>query len=524
MTLRRVMEHSLFAVFFFLFLSPVVLAAEQNDYRIAIYGEDLPALRQELTREDIDILGINRREGFVEAIVTSPELENLKNRGFSITIVEHRVDKITRGVPSGYRHYDTLVSEMWSIESNYPGIAKVIDIGATYGIGTTHEGRYLYAMKISDNVTFDEDEPNVYIVSTHHAREITTAEYALWIIEQLTSLYATDPLIKDWVDSQQIYIAVVWNPDGHTYCFEVDDWWRKNRKPVSGSSYYGIDLNRNYDFRWHGPASGSTYPGDDTFKGPYPNSEEETQAEIAFGSDRHFVKVLDFHSYGSEVVYTYYDSYNFPSVLETWFKNKAQEMADAFNYSGSHRKASAEGEHYQWQLCHNGAFSYLVETGYEFQPAYSTAQNEFSNHIWPGVQWFLGHEIPLWGHVTDAIYFTPIRATMSIAGITYTQNEIRKSESMYGRYHYFLPPGNYEITFTAPGYLPAVRNVTIVDAVSTQLEVTMQPEPTIPTLSTCGLVIILILFSGLFLSRMNYSTLVSVPSPSVTRSEMQKKR
>jgi hypothetical protein len=451
-------------------------AAYLDAHRVKVFEADTVTLLVELEKKGYDVAGRNGPEGFVEVIVSTGELEVLQSQGYAVEVVESYAGKTTQGIPAGYHDYDAIRAILMNTADNFPLIAQLVDVGVEYGVGTTYEGRHLYALKISDNVANDEDEPNVFIVSNHHAREIMTPEFALWIIEKLTTLYGTDPDVTRWVDHNQIYVAPNWNPDGLEYCFNVYEWWRKNRTPFGGGDY-GVDLNRNYDFNWYGPYSGSTDPGSDTYKGPYPESEQETQSCVALMWDRHFAKALDFHSYGSEVLYTYYLSSSFPSLIENWFKSKAEEFAYALNYNGNYRKASAEGEHYQNEICDAGAFSFLVETGYEFQPSFSTAVSEFADHIWPGVQWFLDHEIPLRGHVTEAVTGQPIEADIALTGINYTQGETRKTEPRFGRYHYFLPPGTHEVTFSAPGYDPRTFTVEIKYNKSTLLEVQLGQGP-----------------------------------------------
>lgn len=463
-------------VAFFLALLPVciVAAAEKARVRAKVFAPDTVKLIQTLTQEGCDVLGRNGPAGFVEVIAGPEALRALRKAGFRVEVSGTAAG--ARGVPPGYHDYDAVKARLFQVEDQFPQIARVVDVSAEYGTGPTYEGRHLYAIKISDNVDQDEDEPNVYIVSNHHAREVTTVEYGLWAIDELTQGYGTDPDVTKWVDQNQIYIAPTWNPDGLEYCFNADPWWRKNRKPV-GSGYYGVDLNRNFDFNWYGPYSGSTFPGSSTYKGPYPASEEETQGEVAFALDRNFSKVLDFHSYGSETLYTYYLPTSFP--YEAWYESKAVELADALFYGGEHRKPSAEGEHYQWELANTGAFSFLVETGWEFQPPFSTAQAEYADHIRHGIRWFLDHEIPLKGHVKEAVTGAPIEADIAVSGITYTQGEIRASEPKFGRFHYFLPPGSYTVTFSAPGYEARAFPVTVTAGHSTTLEAQLGPGPTL---------------------------------------------
>ena len=119
-------------------------------------------------------------------------------------------------------------------------------------IGASHEGRELWAVKISDNVGVDEGEPEVLLTAGQHAREHLTIEMALYLIGELTSRYATDPRIRGIVDSREIWIVPNVNPDGSEYDISEDRYhaWRKNRQPNPSSDFVGTDLNRNWGFKW----------------------------------------------------------------------------------------------------------------------------------------------------------------------------------------------------------------------------------------------------------------------------------
>jgi len=51
--------------------------------------------------------------------------------------------------PEGYHTPEELFAEFQAIASNYSHIAQLIDITATYQAPLTHEGRRIYALKIS---------------------------------------------------------------------------------------------------------------------------------------------------------------------------------------------------------------------------------------------------------------------------------------------------------------------------------------------------------------------------------------
>ena len=63
-----------------------------------------------------------------------------------------------------------------------------------------------------------------------------------------------DTRITDIVDSREIWIVPMLNPDGAEYDMSggVFRHWRKNRQPIPDSTAIGIDLNRNWGYKWGG--------------------------------------------------------------------------------------------------------------------------------------------------------------------------------------------------------------------------------------------------------------------------------
>ena len=113
-------------------------------------------------------------------------------------------------------------------------------------------GWSVWAAKVSDNVADDEDEPEVLFDGLHHAREHLTVEQTLAILRWLSDGYGSNAEITDLVDSREIWIIFMVNPDGGEYDLTGSPYrhWRKNRQPNSGSTAVGTDLNRNYGYRW----------------------------------------------------------------------------------------------------------------------------------------------------------------------------------------------------------------------------------------------------------------------------------
>ena len=319
----------------------------------------------------------------------------------------------------------------------------------------------------------DEDEPEFLLVAAHHSREIVTPVIALHALDRLVTGYEVDPAITAIVDANEIWIAPVWNPDGYEYVFNVDNLWRKNRRVFPQG--IGVDLNRNYPQGWSNACSGSTDPSSETYKGPSPASEAETQTLLEWSLERRFAKILDYHSSGREVLYGYL-CWNYP--FDPYLAAEATQLANLSGYAGSHREPSADGEHYQWQFALSGSHAFLIETHTEFQPSYASATAE-AQQLWPGIKWLLEHPIPLWGYVRDAVTGDPVAAAISYPEITFQNGEANQSFGPEGRYHAFLPAGTYSVKFEAEGYEPFVAaSVQVTASGSTRLDAALVPSAT----------------------------------------------
>ncbi len=432
------------------------------------------ALGRELERDYFDVVG-SFAPYSLDVVASQEERRMLEERGYEVRLLRKgrplleraSTDAALNVVPPGYQSLAEIEAAMDSVEMNYPAIAVKVDITEKYGAPATYNGNHIYAMKLSDNVAEDEDEPATLIVSAHHSREIVTPVLALYIIERMTNDYGVDPRVTAAVNDNEIWVAPVWNPDGYHYVCTVDDMWRKNRRRfVNG---VGVDLNRNYPHLWNSPHSGSTNVSSDIYKGPSPASEAETQTMLSFSHDAHFAKLIDFHSSGREVLWGYHDPTH---PFDGWLQQEAIRLSEHAGYGGDSRRPSADGEHYQWQLAKNGCYAFLVETHTRFAPSYQSALDEASM-IWPGVLWDLERPIPLSGHVTEVGSGNPIEATIELLEVNFTTGETNSSESAFGRYHIFAPTGDYHIRFSADGFLPADFTVSLHQDSAKVLEVSL---------------------------------------------------
>jgi carboxypeptidase A2 len=143
-----------------------------------------------------------------------------------------------------------------------------------YSIGNSYEGRPINLFKISKS---GAGRKAYWLDATIHAREWITTATIVNIMDRLAKGGNSDAVRL--TDSYDWYFVPVINVDGYSYTWSNDRLWRKNRKP-SSANCYGVDLNRNFDFRW-GNDGVSFLPCDETYCGPSGGSEPETQAVSA---------------------------------------------------------------------------------------------------------------------------------------------------------------------------------------------------------------------------------------------------
>ncbi len=469
---------SLLGILLLVLSTPVVA---QTSVRVEVAADHPHELSATLTAAGFDVLHGAETAHSLQLILAPGEELLLEPYELPVTVLERgrpyneiaaELGEVPSGyeaVPAGYMDLAMIEASMTALAAANPTLARVVDMTVEYGAPTTFEGRTLKAMVISDNVNTSEDEPTMLIVSCHHCREIVTPVIAMKAITNLLTLYGTDPQVTAAVDNHEIWIAPVWNPDGYNEVFTGDNLWRKNRRVFPTA--IGVDLNRNYPFGWTAACSGSSSAGSNTYKGPSAASEPETQAMITLANDRRFAKVIDYHSSGREVLWGYSCSAN---PLSTWQRNEAVALSNASGYGGSERPPSAEGEHYEWESASVGSHSFLIETATSFQPSFASARAE-ANLVWPGILWMLGRSVPITGNVTDATTGLPLEAAIDIVEVTYENGEANASGAEFGRYHVFVPAGNYTINVSAPGYGDFSAAVTATAAGSTVLDVALTP-------------------------------------------------
>lgn len=185
----------------------------------------------------------------------------------------------TTGIP-GFSCYETVeetFAEVDQLIASYPHLTELVDIGDSWQKQHNNAGYDLTVLKIGNKAL--SNPPILFIQSAMHAREYATAGLTLAFAKMLLENPENNPDI-DWIlQRHQVHILFQTNPDGRKIA-ETGKYQRKNtNENHCPSSTVGIDLNRNFSYRWNTVLGGSS--GDscsETFRGESPASEPEIAA------------------------------------------------------------------------------------------------------------------------------------------------------------------------------------------------------------------------------------------------------
>lgn len=156
---------------------------------------------------------------------------------------------------------------------------------------------------------------NVKILSKFSSREWISPAAVTYIVNQLIEDWENQPA---YIQNIDWYILPLANPDGYEYSHTNDRLWRKNRGGVGRGRCAGVDLNRNFGYKW-GLQGASDKPCSEIFAGMKEFSEPETVAQKSFmaKSAANFEAFLTFHSYGQYILYPWgYDTVVPPDYMD----------------------------------------------------------------------------------------------------------------------------------------------------------------------------------------------------------------
>jgi len=279
------MKQTLYIITLFLVFCSKTFAQDFNEYYFKFEVKDKSEL--DTITQIISIDNVKGLEVFAYAM--QHELDAFQKLNYKIEFLQKDITKsLTMATTVAemaswdrYPTYEVYRQMMKNFEANYPAICKLDSIG------TTHDGRQLYVLKISDNVNTEENEPEFFYTSTMHGDETTGFILMLRLADSLLTTYSTSTQVENLVNEVEIYINPNANPDG-TY-----NGGNSTVSSATRSNGYA-DLNRDFP----DPRIGANSP-----------YQPETQAMMDFAEAHNFIMAANFHG-GASVMNYPWDTWN----------------------------------------------------------------------------------------------------------------------------------------------------------------------------------------------------------------------
>ncbi|MEV0713470.1 M14 family zinc carboxypeptidase [Asanoa sp. NPDC050611] len=300
--------------------SPAQAKAPEPGDRLEVYvGTVTPAQLDDLRAAGVDAeevtvgaAGTNTR---VEAVLSKRSADRLADQGVKLEVKKVRgkaASQVLREQAKAgweaFRPYNEpggIRDELVATAARYPKLAEVVNYGKTT------QGKTMTAVRVTKNAknVRDGSRPATLYMGAQHAREWITVEMTRRLLHYVLDNYGKDPVITKLVDTTELWFAPVANPDGYDYTFTPDNrLWRKNLRDNDGdgqiTSLDGVDLNRNFGYKWGYDNEGSSPQiTSDTYRGPGPDSEPETKALHSLYSKIRPEFFINYHSAAQLLLY-----------------------------------------------------------------------------------------------------------------------------------------------------------------------------------------------------------------------------
>ena len=284
-------------------------------YTATVTASQLPAVAQ----QGVDVTAQRRVKGGVELdlVLSRLQADKLESQGIKLELTRVKGGKTVRQFAAEqavdgfnvWRSYDEaggIRDQLYAAALKNPQLVK-LEV-----LGHTGQGREIIAVKLTQgaNEVPDGARAAVLYSSTQHAREWISTEVNRRLMNHYINRWrANDRQVRKMLQTTELWFLLVANPDGYQYSFEHERLWRKNLRDNNGDGETqvgdGVDPNRNFPRHWGYDDEGSSpNPSSDTYRGPSPGSEPETQAMTGLLDRIGFAYMVNWHSAGQWLLYT----------------------------------------------------------------------------------------------------------------------------------------------------------------------------------------------------------------------------
>lgn len=372
----------------------------------------------------------------INAYVVKSEFEKIRAAGLRCTISIPDLNAHYHGfwtplVPTGYYSYDQIVTIADSLATAFPSICEKVMYGASV------DGRELAALKISKNVTMDEFEAKILFDGGIHGDEVGASQNMIMFARDLCKGYGTNPTYTSLINSREIWIYYMVNPDG--------------RVNMSRDNENLVDCNRDFGYMWD--AEGNS---------PGPCSQPETKALRNCLLDHQFTIYTNYHS-GSEVI-SYPWSYRSDTPPDAMELNTLAAL-----YSSTSGYPSLPyGQGYTIMYPINGCskdflygslgnVGWSIEISVDKQPPASQITLFYNYNLPAMVEMIKQAGYGIQGLITDSLSSIPLKATVWAGNFMPVH-----TDPVLGDYHKCVFHGPVSLTVTANGYKSKTINYVYV--------------------------------------------------------------
>jgi hypothetical protein len=379
-------------------------------------------------------------EGFVEVVLyNAADAAKLAAHNFAYTVQvaylgvqarrDARADRTfaattaASDLPSGrttYRRLFDYSEDMKRLAREQPDLVRPITLKHA-----TYEGRSVEGIEIATNPNARDGRPVFLQMGVHHAREWPSGEHAMeWAYELITGYRRGDARVRRLVSTTRTIVIPIVNPDGFNASREAgelylrgdgasddadgdgevsdpefilaaaahpNEYRRKNCRFPAGDGGScaqtdtgifgpGVDPNRNYGAFWGGPGADTTNPLTQTYAGPGPFSEPESQNVRELVSSRQVTTLITNHTFSGLVLRPPGLAEQGTTVDEPIYKALGDRMASENGYKSQYgyELYDTSGTTEDWSYNATGGLGFTFEIGdIGFHPPFKDTVDEW---------------------------------------------------------------------------------------------------------------------------------------------------
>ncbi len=378
-----------------------------------------------------------------------------------------------------YPTYDVYTQLLQHFQDSFPNLCRIDTILEDTPHPDLHHS--IFAIHISNTLGQPTTKPAFLYSSTMHGWETVCYYMTLRLADYILNNATTDTAVQRLLDSVDLYICPLENPDGTYYL--TNDLILKDGIHSIYHNYNDVQLNRNYPY----------LPG---LEGAA-NIQPETQAIIDWVTPIHFVMSVNFHC-GAEIVNYPWDAWTTQQRTHAdadWFRYTGQNYASlchaqdtAYLYGDYRGRSVIEGA--DWSPLVGGRQDYMTyyqrcrEVTIEMSHIPVITDTLLLPTYWDKnkdalLSYAVESSYGFWGVVTDAETHEPVEAQVKVLNHDRFHSEVY-SHLPLGVYHRPIMAGTYTVEVSAPCYQPATFTVTTRPGVGIRHDVELQPQVEAP--------------------------------------------